>query len=391
MKKLLFVLTAIIFCFGCEKELPKASDGGDLVKVGLSLSGEVSVSEEPLSRAGESNALLGIQVWQGGEKYAWGLFDTTEGINIYLHTGQEYAITCQYIKNGKEALYNFDKAVDATRSTYILSDIRGEYYDKVTSGPKVARYDEVWYNFHKYTSGYGLPFDILDSYKFDGCWCTYYEQVKDYYGISGNYVIRYKPNNQTKIEVCRTICDITNKFVYDKSGRMNVNDPNVARNSSYNGDIDRYYVKEHRFTAESGSDNHISLEMKHLVYGVQCNVTGVTDGTATITIKNGENTLLNKTDISGEWHSGDRMFAFSNMRSAYEYADNYTENVTVSMTWLRGVGVMQDLGSQVVQVKRNCMNVINVSLSASKAGAALGVEAESVEMAGIDVNCSTHY
>lgn len=96
--------------------------------------------------------------------------------------------------------------------------------------------------------------------------------------------------------------------------------------------------------------------MKHLVYGIQCNVTGVSDGTAIITIKNGENTLLNKTDISGEWHSGDRIFAFSNMSSAYEYADNYTENVTVSMTWLRGVGVMQDLGSQVIQVKRNCMN-----------------------------------
>lgn len=103
--------------------------------------------------------------------------------------------------------------------------------------------------------------------------------------------------------------------------------------------------------------------MKHLVYGLQCNVTGVSDGTASVTIKNGDNTLLEKADISGEYHSEKMMFAFSDMHSAWQYSDDYSENVTVSLTWHRGVGVTQDLGSAVVQVKRNCMNVINVSLS----------------------------
>ena len=105
--------------------------------------------------------------------------------------------------------------------------------------------------------------------------------------------------------------------------------------------------------------------MKHLVYGLQCNVTGVTDGTASITIKNGDNVLLEKTDISGEYHSDNLLFSCSSLYDAWQYADNYTENVTVSMNWLRGVGVSQDLGSQVVQVKRNCKNVINISLSTS--------------------------
>ena len=119
----------------------------------------------------------------------------------------------------------------------------------------------------------------------------------------------------------------------------------------------------------------ITIEMKHLVYGIQYNVSGVTDGTASITIKNKDDALLvEKSGISGEYHSEKMFFAFSDMQSAWQYADDYMENVKVSITWLRGVGVSQNFGPQVIQVKRNCVNVVNVSFSETRAGSAPSVE-----------------
>ena len=395
MKKILYiVLTAVLFT-GCNKELTTTSQDGDLIKVGLSLTGEVSVSEEPLTKSGESDALLGIQVYQGTTPYAWGLFDTTEGLNLYLHSGAEYSIVCQYIKNGKRTLYHFNESSDANITSYIYSghtveytyySEKYEYWKNRSDGPRLSKYSGFYHNFHRFSEGYSIPFDILDGY-------TPLSSSYDRWGwidkrSSSEYVVS-SYSTILMAGVTRTVCAITNKFVYT-SHKMNVSSSSVVKNQSINDSIDRYYGESGTFTASSGSGT-ISLDMKHLVYGIQCNVTGVSDGTATITIKNGNNTLLEKSGIASEYHSDDLMFAFSDMHSAWQYSDNYTENITISMTWLRGVGVTQNLGSQVVQVKRNCMNVINVSLSATKAGAALGVESESTEMSNESVNCSTHF
>ena len=390
MRKILLIACAVIFFSGC-KELTTTSENTDLIKVGLSLTGEVSVSEESLTKAEDSAALLGIQVYQGTTPYAWGLFDKTEGINLYLHTGKEYSIVCQYIKNGKETLHYFSES-DADVKTYILSGKgtvtkTGEvYYVYLSDGPKMSRFNDVYHNFHRYSWGYSIPFDILDQYDArsntsDQIWC---------YGYTKSSSIRYKPNRDYSIFGTHTICGITNGFKYDSANTINVSASEVTKNPSATVDIDRYYGESGSFTATAGSET-ISLNMKHLVYGIQCNVTGVSDGTASITIKNGDNTILEKTDISSEYHSEELMLAFSDMHSAWQYSDNYTENITVSMTWLRGVGVTQDLGSQVVQVKRNCLNVITVSLSATKASAALGVESESADMNNESEDCSTHF
>ena len=54
-------------------------------------------------------------------------------------------------------------------------------------------------------------------------------------------------------------------------------------------------------------------------------------------------------------------YSFNNIVDAWTY-DDYTENLTVSMKWMRGVGIEQDLGSQVIQVKRNALNTITIAL-----------------------------
>lgn len=361
---------------GCMNELSDIAKDGDLITVNLSLAGEVSVNEVPLTKNGESIALLGIQVYQNGNPYAWGLFDSVEGISINLHSGAEYSAICQYIKNGKETLHFFEQSTDAKTKTYLLKDhdtykktggsashqvtYQVSYWKSMSTGPDLASYGGYYHNFHKTNSGYSVPFDIVDHYdirtRSTDLWCSdYYKKTSSHYETAYSYVTFTADNTHT-------VNSITNSFVYDNVNVLNVTSSGVAKSQSTSADIDRYYGEISPFTASSESNKTILFDMKHLVYGIQCNVTGVSDGTASITIINGNTVLLAKSGISSDYHSEELMFAFSDMHGAWEYADNYTENVTVSMTWLRGVGVLQDLGSQVIQVKRNCKNVISVSL-----------------------------
>lgn len=379
MKKISLLFVSAVCLVGCNKELSEIPNDDNLISVNLSLSGEVSTIDEPLTRAEESNALIGIQVYQNGSPYAWGLFDSTDGLCLYLHSGSQYSIKCQYIKNGKEVLYCFNKTTDANTPTYLLTGkhtiLSGKYqgvseWNNVTNGPGLSKKDGYYQNFHRNDSGYSVPFDIIDNYypssNSDDLWCLQYKKyatgrywrMADLY-YSGGYSPDYSYDLAGKTH---TICEITNRFMYDSDKMINISESAVIKSdSSY--ELDRYYGESGSFTASSESNRIISLDMKHLVYGIQCNVTGVSDGVASITIANENRTLLNKDSISGEYHSETKIFAFSDMHGAWQYSDNYTENVTISMTWLRGVGVLQDLGSQVVQVKRNCMNVISVSLS----------------------------
>ena len=353
MKKIIYLLAIASIFSACKDALPENLDD-DIISVGLSLSGEISITDEPLTKTGESNALIGIQVYQAGSPYAWGLFDTTDGISICLHSGSEYSIICQYIKNGKEVLHYFSKTNDATVNTYKLSDAFSGYYREKSDGPSITIATGGPYNYHRSSNGYGAPFCIDDHYN-PGCecWCTSYISNKGH----------YYPGSGSELNTSYSICSITNHFTYSNSDIILAASSTVSIDQTASETIDRYYGESGSFIAASESGKTINLDMKHLVYGIQCNVTGISDGTATITIKNGDTTLLSQSNISGEYHSGDLVFAFSDMHGAWQYADNYTENVTVSMTWMRGVGILQDLGSQVVQVKRNCNNIISVSLS----------------------------
>ncbi len=274
MKKILSILAILTILSSCKDLLSDVNNKEDLIEVKLSLTGEVTVKEEPLTKAFDSNDLIAIQVYQDGSPYAYGLFDDISNLNIYLHSGESYSF----------------KALVANKES------------------------RIWWK------------DAQKSY-------LLFQKLSYIFSI------------------------LSGKFDYIQNSYLQMSRINEFEGTTYYGEFSVSNI--------TGNDNTLPIEMKHLVYGLQCNVTGVTDGTASITIKNGDNVLLEKTDISGEYHSDNLLFSCSSLYDAWQYADNYTENVTVSMNWLRGVGVSQDLGSQVVQVKRNCKNVINISLSTS--------------------------
>lgn len=122
----------------------------------------------------------------------------------------------------------------------------------------------------------------------------------------------------------------------------------------------RYYGIADKFTA-SGTNKQINLALKSVGFGLQYKITGVTDGTVSLTIKNDDKTFYANNDITSSYTSSINYWGFENIEDAYNY-DDYTENLTVSMKWMRGVGIEQDLGSQMIQVKRGAVNVVEIAL-----------------------------
>lgn len=364
MKKIVIILAMAAFLFGCDKEFSGDNLNDDVFTVNLTLSGEVSVTEEPLTKSISSNDLVGIQVYQNDVPYAYGLFDDASKMSINLHTGKKYTFKSQLIKNGKSVVRKLNSSTGDPCYHEAGQSYRGNYWTSYETYPDMCHLGSVVYYFIPYSEGYCEPFAFSAksmSTGYSTCTKVKFETTSVmYYKFTG-----LLPNEATPV------IDLTNSFVYDSTKAMNISNSHIMTENQLT--VDRYYG-EAILASASRDEQPISIEMKHLVYGIQCNVTGVTDGTASITIKNGDNTLLEKSDISGEYHSGKMFFAFSDMQSAWQNADDYTENVTVSMTWLRGVNILQDLGSQVIQVKRNRVNVITVSLSTTRAGSAPNVE-----------------
>ena len=117
--------------------------------------------------------------------------------------------------------------------------------------------------------------------------------------------------------------------------------------------------------------------MKRTAFGLQYQVSGVSDGTVSIKIKNDSETFVDNTSITSDYTSQELIYTFSDVYSAWKYSDNYTENVTVSASWLRGIGITQDLGSKVIQIKRNRMNIVRIKLATDESGNSVGIEVES--------------
>lgn len=381
MKRIVSLIAILAILYSCNDRLSDDIQKDDLIPVKLSLVGEVVVDEEPLTKVASSNDFIAIQVYQDNVPYAYGIFEDASNLSLYLHSERNYSFKVMYIKDGKDKLILYTNSSGSpcyypSGSHYYINgdnyytpnsdgvpviQATGDYYTSYGITSNVRLIGSTSYVFNEpYSSGYCVlnPPITISGYTRYGYITPVYTYVSGSQKLKG-YQFSWKLNNDGY-----RFKGITNQFIYDEENWMSVS---VATSSL---DVDRFYG-EGSFLSVSGNGNTVTINMKHLVYSIQCNVTGVSDGTASITIKRDNTVLLNKTDISGEYHSDELYFTCSDWSGAWQYSDNYTENITVSMTWLRGVGVLQDLGSQVVQVKRNCKNVINVSLSTSLSSPAI--------------------
>lgn len=151
-------------------------------------------------------------------------------------------------------------------------------------------------------------------------------------------------------------------------------------------EADTYYGEVSDYTPSV--NGIVEIDLKHTVFGLQYEVSGITDGTVSVTIKNDTRTFFSKSDITADYTSEEKIIAFYDTYSAWQYADNYTENLTVGLSWTRGIGVVQDLKSKTIQVKRNVMNVVRIQLGANDGSATFGITTEddtSMETESVDI------
>ena len=90
---------------------------------------------------------------------------------------------------------------------------------------------------------------------------------------------------------------------------------------------------------ENGS---LTIDLKRTAFGLKYEVSGVTDGTVSVKIENTSRIFFENTEITSEYESEEKIFTFSDVYSAWKYANNYTESITVSATWARGVGITEN-------------------------------------------------
>ena len=213
----------------------------------------------------------------------------------------------------------------------------------------------------RYGHRYGYPFGSSSD--------DYHYRLTNSFNYGGDY--RYY-NQYTNLGIGKT--------------KMTSDSDNYLSYQDY-PETDRFYGEVDNYTIKYGSDpTVINMDLKRAAFGLKYEVTGLSDGTASITIKNDSRTFFENTSISDAYSSEAKVFTFSNVRDAWLYADDgYVENVTVSMTWTRSIGITQDLGSKTVQIKRNALNNIRVSLSEDYGGSALKIDVEDAAMGNENV------
>lgn len=202
---------------------------GQSVTVSLSLGGEITVQESPLSRAAGSETtsqdLYGISVYYDKEKdgnlnyaYAYGLFDNVNDMVITLVTGYKYRFVCTMVPDGKTAC-RYSSYTDRyscpfyVGSSYVLCGnrfIAGRVFrDSSTDGKQY---------------GLGWGYTNYSGYSAD----RYYGETSDYSPKEGGKVI---------IDMKRCAYGLTVKVSGVTKGSVSVS----INNSSFSADGQNYY------------------------------------------------------------------------------------------------------------------------------------------------------
>ena len=312
---------------GCDQIDPTQRQVEDCW-ITLCPSGEITSSEGPITKASTDDLYL-VQIYRGSEAFALGIFDNVESMTFNLKKGTDkYRIWVSLIKNGKIVLgdhfasnYSIVSAYSGNNSTYSIGSFYSSSYGKTLN--------DIYYNsvgklrFRKWSDG--------SSYTEDNTVASFNNIFKAI--INGS-------------KYCQ--CD---DWLY--------------------GEISDY--------SPNGDFETLNVELKRVGFKLKYELSGVTDGEVTVKIANSNKIFFQETISSATYESATNFYAFYEARNAWLYADNYSENLTVSVSWHRGIGVTQGLGSTTVQVLRNCLNNIKITLGSDdrSAGMSLSVEPES--------------
>lgn len=223
------------------------------------------------------------------------------------------------------------------------------------------------------------------SYKFV---CTGVKEGKDklYYWSSNGY------GYNSQAFYCRNgdvLWNRVNSFYYTTMKYYSLSDlstsyTHASQNSSYTkkcAGVDRFYGELDNYTP--AVNGVVNLELKRVSFGIKVKVSNIIDGDVSVKCYNDHNTFVDVSGLTSNYESEGALFSMANVYDAWQYASNYLENITMVVTWNRGVGVTQSW-AKTIQVKRNAMNTIRIKLGADDSDIGVGVTPEGGEMGGED-------
>lgn len=335
MKKLFAIISVLGIFAACNKQEIIEQDGQDCL-VTINMIGEITTSEEGLTKSVPStNDLYAVQVYKevsnGHETFASGIFDDMSLCKLNLKEGSSYSVRICMVRDAKNYLGdNFSLTNNGVKSYYdgrvgpfFWNNTRGDHYSD-----SYNRTNALFYASNGYTQYYGSS--------------------------TSTSLSAYVGYNNFELSSIRV-------------GKIN--------DTSYPTCTDWFYGEVNNYTP-NGETATMDIVLRRTGFGLKYELSGVTDGEVTVKVYNDTRTFIENTTNTSSYESEEQFIAFYDTYSAWQYADNYTENMTVAVTWKRSIGVTQDLGTKTIQVKRNCLNNIKITLGSDDKDAGLSLTTE---------------
>lgn len=356
MKKfyvLLNLMSIATLLAGCNQIDSDNETRDDNCVVSLRFGGDIFVTDSPMTKV-SSNDLFIVQVFSESVPFASGIFDDPNLIRINLKKveGSKYRIVIAAIKNGKEWYY------------YSVSSIN----NSVQTGP-----------YGTYYKGKGWQQDIPNTFAFSIVssypWLPL--NVSQYVSF-GKYKYYASETSTSFSEMSFTMSGYPGMYeCFYNIGRACLGkEPYPKCSDWFYGEITDY--------SPTGEYETLNMDLKRVGFKLKYELSGVTDGEVTVKVYNNVRAFINNTTSTPTYSSEPQFYAFYEARNAWLYADDYMENMTLAVSWKRGIGVTEDYGTKTIQIKRNCLNNIKISLGSSDQSAGMNLTVESENTIGAD-------
>ena len=378
--KRLFLFALVAFAIGCSKNAgtdepqtpDQPSEQPEMVTVSFAVKGDITINEEPLplSRAAgvetESTDLYGINIYYDKDKdgkindvYGYGLFDNVADMTVSLLTGYKYKFICSLVKDGKNKILNAKATKSSSYSSY---------------------------------AGYGAPF-WKSSQSYNENTSSYSSYYSSYYYNYDYYYHYYDAptilTNQFTLGTSFHLTGLGQGWGHNKNNAY-TNDKYI--NCSGSGlthyfPADRYYGETTNYTPKEGGI--VAINMKRCTFGAKFVVTGVTDGAFSFSVQSNNVKVTSGGNIKSDTTYTEQIYTYDNVYDCWQKTimnGDFSQDFTITMTWVRGNGITQTLDPLTVTFKRNVLTTVNIRLNGGDVNNSFNLDVENTEMGEANTN-----
>lgn len=239
-----------------------------------------------------------------------------------------------------------------TRATS-TSDVYGinVYYDSDKDGVCEAHYAYGLFN-----NKDDMTITLISSYKYKFV-CTLVKDATNqlYCGSGSQMAYPFQTNSSTT-------CYVENKFVYGTDTYLNglgsgsahlasVTSPSSSNATSIPS-VNRFYGERDNYSPKS--NDRVTIEMKRTVFGAKFVITGVTEGSVSVT-----SSFWNKT-TSADFTSDDLIYCYNDVYNCWLNEPNLEYTISINYHSDSGKELFYS-GSQTVTFKRNVMTTVYIN------------------------------